>query len=91
MKLFTGLVFALLVSAPAAAQSTRDCVYDYTFLTQKECRIYRMNVLKAKSPEERLALQEKANQLMADRAKARGVAENDWRGLTLTPVNAAAH
>ena len=89
MKLLTGLFVALVLSAPAAAQSTRDCVYDYTFLTEKECRVYRMKVIKAKSAEERLALQEEVNRLMAERAAARGVAENDWRGLA-TPVRSAA-
>ena len=90
MKPLTAIFFALLLSAPAAAQGNkRDCVYDYTFLTDKECRVYRVKVLKAKSAEERLALQEKVNRLMADRAKARGVAENDWRGLALTPVSSA--
>ena len=90
MNLLTGILFALVLSTPAAAQSTRGCVYDYAFLTAQECRAYRVKVLKAKSAEERLTLQEEVNQLMADRAKARGVADNDWRGLTLTPVKSVA-
>ena len=87
MKLLATLVVTLLLSAPAAAQVKRECVYDYSFVTEKECRVYRMKVLKAKSPAERLALQEEMNRVMSDRAKARGVAEDDWRGLTLTPVS----
>lgn len=88
MKLLATLVVTLLLSAPAAAQVKRECVYDYAFLTEKECRVYRVKVLKAKSAEERLAIQEDMNRLIADRAKARGVGESDWRGLSLTPVSA---
>ena len=93
MKTVTAIFIALVLSAPAAAQVSlkqRECVYDYTMLSPHECRSYRMKVLKARSAEERIALQEELNQVMAERARARGVAENDWRGLTLTPVKSAS-
>ncbi|HEX2830511.1 MAG TPA: hypothetical protein VHP37_29505 [Burkholderiales bacterium] len=90
MKLLTALFAVLALSAPAAAQTTtRDCVYDYVFLTDNECRAYRAKVLKAKSAEERLALQQEANRVIAERAEARGVAQTDWRGLKLRPTTAS--
>ena len=93
IRIVTTALVLLALSAPVSAQvsfNQRDCVYDYTMLTDRECRAYRMKVLKARSADERLALQEEVNRLVNERARARGVAENDWRGLTLTPVKSRA-
>lgn len=92
MKAIITAFVLLALSAPAAAQVTlkqRDCVYDYSMLTEHECRAHRIKVLKARSAEERLALQEELNRVISERARVRGVEDNDWRGLTLTPVKTA--
>jgi hypothetical protein len=80
-----------LVHAPAAANQrgihTRDCVYDYAFMTEQECRTYRLKVLKAKSQGEQLRLRQDLHRVLDARAKDRGTAVMDWRGLELPPVD----
>ena len=89
MKTTTAIVLAaiMMVFALAAAANgglrTRECVYDYTFMTEHECRAYRMKVLKAKSEEERLSLRRDLLRTLEARARERGTTVDDWRGLDM--------
>ena len=93
MKTITAIVLAAIMTAfalSAAANSglrTRECVYDYTFITEHECRAYRMKVLKAKSDEERLSLRRALHRTLDARARQRGTTSDDWRGLDLPPLS----
>ena len=87
MKTITAGVLAAIMTAFALAAAasgglrTRECVYDYTFMTEHECRAYRMKVVKAKSEEERLALRRDLLRMLDARARERGTTMDDWRGL----------
>ena len=87
MKTITAIALAAIMTAftlAAAANGgvrTRECVYDYTFMTEHECRAYRMKVVKAKSEEERLALRRDLHRILETRARERGTTMDDWRGL----------
>ena len=87
MKTMTAIVLAAIMAAftlAAAANGglrTRECVYDYTFMTEHECRAYRMKVIKARSDEERLSLRRDLNRMLEARARERGTTTDDWRGL----------
>ena len=97
MKRTANLIAVAALSAAAALASgvagateggmrTRECVYDYSMMTDHECRVYRMKVLKAKSSDERVALQEELRRVMDARARERGVSTGDRRGLHIAPV-----
>ena len=78
--------FSLAAAGSDGGIRTRDCVYDYTFITEQECRAYRMKVLKAQSDEERLSLRRDLNRTLDARARQRGTTSDDWRGLDLPPT-----
>jgi hypothetical protein len=86
------VLFAALLLATAAygaAPAPAECVYDYTMITPQECRAYRAQVLRARSDEERLALLGKIRNVMDARARERGMAPDDWRGLSVAPLSMA--
>ena len=89
------LLFILLAMiASASAGDTRTvagggCVYDYRLITDHECRVYRTKVIAAKSDAERIALLNDLEKVMDARARARGIANDDWRGVALAPRAAA--
>jgi hypothetical protein len=91
MKTITAIVLATIMTSFALAavagggSRTRECVYDYTFMTEHECRAYRMKVIKAKSEEERLALRRDLLRVLEARARERGTTTDDWRGLDTPP------
>src|SRR6185503_2794278 len=68
----------------------RGCPYDFRLLTEHECRVYRVKVVRAKSGDERYALREELDRVMESRAKARGIALDDWRGLEAPPLAVGA-
>ena len=73
-----------LASPTAGAQANlpeRACPYDYRLITDQECRVYRTKVLRAKSADDRHAVHEELERTMEKRAKERGIAVDDWRGL----------
>lgn len=85
------LLFIMLgLTATATAQSVkapqRQCVYDFSMITEAECLAYRDRFIAAKTEPEREALREALYRTMESRARERGVAMTDWRGLAL-PVN----
>lgn len=89
------ITVSTLLSGQAGATSdgrigNRDCVYDYTFMTDHECRTYRAKVLKAKSEDERLRLRQDLHRTLDARAKERGTTSSDWRGLDLPPLGTGA-
>jgi hypothetical protein len=81
------LLAALLLATAAYGETPAPagCVYDYTMLTARECRVYRDQVLKAASDEERLSLLRSVNERMEARARERGTRPDDWRGLAAIP------
>ena len=82
-----------LSAAGAFAQANppeRACPYDFRLLTEHECRVYRTKVVRAKSADERYALREELDRVMESRAKARGIALEDWRGLEAPPLAVGA-
>jgi hypothetical protein len=90
------LLFATLAGADGGVGLTegrigvRDCVYDYAFMTDHECRVYRGKVLKAKTEEDRLRLRQDLHRTLDTRAKERGTVASDWRGLDLPPLGTGA-
>jgi hypothetical protein len=90
------LFFAVLAGASTSVGLTegrigvRDCVYDYAFMTDHECRVYRGKVLKAKSEDDRLRLRQDLHRVLDARAKERGTVASDWRGLDLPPLGTGA-
>lgn len=88
------LLFVVLGLASTAAQSAqpaqRECVYDYRMVTDAECLAYRDRMLAAKSDSERIAVRVDLHRVMEARARERGVAVTDWRGLSLAPRTASA-
>ena len=53
---------------------TRECIYDYPMITERECRIFRLKVLKAKSNTERAAAEDELRNTLDARAKQHGIA-----------------
>ena len=80
----TIVLFAVL-TAIAPAQATvparTDCIYDYSMITDRECREYRARVLNARSEDERLALHAELRKVMETRARERDVPVDHWRGI----------
>ena len=84
------LLFIALALIGSARAETRfilphECIYDYQGISNHECRVYRMKVLKAKSEEERLALRDEMHKVVAARTK-RGMAADSPRGLAVLYV-----
>lgn len=77
------IVLAVIGSARAQTPSTlqHECIYDYQGISNHECRVYRLKVLKAKSEEERLALRNELHKVIATRTQ-RGMTPDSARGLT---------
>ena len=97
MKHPKGLFAAIAIAAaatltpPMAAATdggihTRECIYDYPMLTDHECRVFRTKILKAKTADQRADVHDEMNRLRISRANARGVAPDDWRGLSVQPL-----
>ena len=72
----------VLLALAAIAQSayareggtpTRECIYDYPMITERECRVFRLKVLKAKSRAERAAAEDELRNTLDARAKQHGI------------------
>lgn len=81
---------AAAVSATAGATDremhSRECIYDYVMITERECRAFRAKILDAKTPQARAKVHEDLDRLRFERARARGIPPDDWRGLSVPPL-----
>lgn len=68
---------------------TRDCVYDYSLMTERNAAIFCMKMLKAKTSDERRVLYNEVRRISAARARERGISTADWCGLSVAPRPAA--
>ena len=52
---------------------TRECMYDYPMITERECRVFRLKVLRAKSNTERAAAETELRNTLDARVKQHGI------------------
>ena len=72
------ILLALAAIAPSAyaregGTPIRECIYDYPMITERECRIFRLKMLKAKSNTERAAAEQELRTTLDARVKQQGI------------------